>query len=208
LGRYTGAKCRLCRREGMKLMLKGPRCGMEKCALNRREQPPGMHVRRRGKFSAYGVQLREKQKLKRFYGVLERQFRRYFEEAERAKGNTGENLLIALERRFDNVVHHLGMAASRSQARQLITHGHLEVNGRRITVPSHPVRPGDVIAPRRNETTAKLVAKARESTKGQRVPSWLEVTPEPLQGRVMNLPNRDEVSVPVKEQLIVELCSK
>jgi small subunit ribosomal protein S4 len=192
----------------MKLMLKGPRCETAKCAFSRRDYPPGMHAWRRGKFSAYGVQLREKQKLKRYYGILERQFRHYFEQADRAKGNTGANLLIALERRLDNVLHHLGIAASRSQARQMITHGHIEVNGRRIAVPSHPVRPGDVIAPRRDEATGKLVAKAREVVKGRPVPAWLEVTEEPLQGRVVNLPSRDEVSAPVREQLIVELCSK
>ena len=208
MGRETSPKCKLCRREGMKLMLKGTRCETAKCAINRRDYPPGMHAWRRSKFSAYGVQLREKQKVKRFYGVLDRQFRRYFEEAERQKGNTGENLLVALERRLDNVVCRLGMAASRHQARQLITHGHLEVNGRRVTIPSHPVRPGDVIATQRNEGTTALIAKVREGTKGRPLPSWLEVTEEPLQGRVVNLPNREEVSVPVREQLIVELCSK
>jgi len=189
-------------------MLKGPRCETAKCAFNRRDYPPGMHAWRRGKFSAYGIQLREKQKLKRFYGILERQFRHYFERADREKGNTGANLLISLERRLDNVVHHLGMGASRQQARQFITHGHIEVNSRRITAPSHPVRPGDVIAPRRGEGTAKLLAKVRELVKGRPVPAWLEVTEEPLQGRVMQLPSRDEVSAPVREQLIVELCSK
>ncbi len=208
MGRDTGPKCRLCRREGMKLMLKGPRCESAKCAFNRRDYPPGMHAWRRGKFSAYGLQLREKQKVKRFYGILERQFRHYFQEAERQKGNTGENLLVALERRLDNVVHHLGMAVSRQQARQLITHGHIEVNGRRIAVPSHPVSPGDVIAPRRGEGTSALLGKVRELAKGSPVPKWLEVTEQPLQGRVVNLPNRDEVSIQVKEQFIVELCSK
>lgn len=208
MGRDAGPKCRLCRREGVKLFLKGPRCESAKCAVSRRDYPPGMHAWRRAKFSAYGVQLREKQKLKRFYGILERQFRRYFAEAERQAGNTGENLLLALERRLDNVLHQLGLAASRAQARQLITHGHIEVNGASITSPSHPVRPGDVIAPRRNEATAKLIAHSREAAKGRAVPSWLEVTEEPLQGRVINLPNRQEVGIEVREQLIVELCSK
>ncbi len=208
MGRDLGAKCKLCRREGMKLMLKGPRCETAKCAFNRRDYPPGMHAWRRGKFSAYGGQLREKQKVKRFYGILERQFRRYFAEAERQKGNTGENLLVALERRLDNVVYHLGMAASRAQARQLITHGHIEVNGRRITVPSHSVRQGDVIAPRPGEGTSKLLALVREGVKGRAIPKWLERTEQPLQGRVVNLPSRDDVSIPVREHLIVELCSK
>jgi len=208
LGRETGPKCRQCRREGMKLMLKGPRCETAKCALNRRDYPPGMHAWRRAKFSAYGTRLREKQKLKRFYGILERQFRHYFKQAESEKGNTGANLLIALERRLDNTLHHLGMAASRSQARQMITHGHVEVNGRPITAPSHPVGPGDVVAPRRNEATNKLVAKVREVVKGRPVPAWLEVTEEPLQGRILSLPSREDVSAPVHEQLIVELCSK
>jgi len=208
LGRHTGPKCRLCRREGMKLMLKGARCESAKCAFNRRDYPPGMHAWRRSKFSSYGVQLREKQKLKRHYGIFERQFRRYFVEAERQPGNTGANLLMALERRLDNVVYHLGMAASRAMARQLVTHGHIELNGRRINAPSHPVRPGDVIAPARDEATTKLIARARESVKGRPVPGWLEITDEPLQGRVLGLPTRDDVSIPVKEQLIVELCSK
>ena len=192
----------------MKLMLKGARCETARCGFTRRDYPPGMHAWRRSKFSAYGVQLREKQKLKRFYGVYERQFRRYIEEAERKKGNTGEHLLIALEQRLDNVVCHLGLAASRSQARQLITHGHLEVNGRRVTIPSLPVRAGDVIAPRQKESTTKLIASVRESIKGRAVPSWLEVNEEPVQGRVLNLPVREDVSVEIREQLIVELYSK
>lgn len=205
---YSGPKCRLCRREGVKLMLKGARCESARCSFNRRDYPPGMHAWRRSKFSAYGVQLREKQKVKRFYGILERQFRCYFEEANRLPGNTGQSLLIALERRLDNVVYHLGLAASRRQARQLIAHGHMELNGRRVTIASHSVRPGDVIAPQQDEATSKLLAKVRESIKGRTVPSWLEVTDQPLQGRVLNLPSRDEVSIDVREHLIVELCSK
>ena len=208
MGRYTGPKCRLCRREGVALMLKGARCETAKCGFKRRDYPPGMHAWRRAKFSAYGVQLREKEKVKRYYGLFEAQFRRYFEEAERQKGNTGENLLIALERRLDNAVCHLGMAASRSQARQLIVHGHLELNGRRVTIPSQPVNAGDIIAPRRKENTAKLIAQMRETIKGRTVPTWLEVTEEPLQGRVLNLPNRDEIQLSIREQLIVEFCSK
>ena len=208
MGRYTGPTCRLCRREGVKLFLKGERCDSPKCAVNRRNQPPGERRWRRPKVSEYGLQLREKQKVKRFYGVFERQFRRYFAEAERQKGNTGENLLVILERRLDNVVCLLGMAASRAMARQMITHGHIEVNGRRVTIPSHLVKPGDVIAPKQNERTAKLVARALEATKGRAVPAWLEVNPEPLQGRVLRLPAREDVSIDVREQLVVELCSK
>lgn len=208
MGRDTDPKCKRCRREGMKLMLKGPRCESAKCGFTRRDYPPGMHAWRRGKFSAYGLQLREKQKVKRFYGILERQFRRYFREAEREKGNTGENLMVALERRLDNVVCCLGMAVSRAQARQMITHGHIEVNGRRIAVPSHPVSPGDVIAPRRDEATSNLLSKVREITKSRPVPKWLEVTEQPLQGRVLNLPSLEDVSIQVKVQYIVELCSK
>ena len=208
MGRYTEAKCRLCRREGICLNLKGTRCETGKCAFKRRDYPPGMHAWRRSKFSAYGVQLREKQRLKRFYGVMEAQFRHYFEQAERAPGNTGESLLVALERRLDNVLYHLGLAASRPQARQMIVHGHIEVNGRKISMPSAPVKPGDVIIPRHREGTAKLVGLARESTKGRPIPAWLEITEEPLQGRVLALPTREDVSLPIREQLIVEFASK
>jgi small subunit ribosomal protein S4 len=192
----------------MKLYLKGARCDTARCALGRRDYPPGQQSWRRSKFSAYAVQLREKQKLKRYYGVFEAQFRRYFEDAERRKGNAGENLLIALERRLDNVVYHLGIAASRSQARQLITHGHIEVNGRAVSVPSRAVDAGDVIAPRPRESTAKLIAATRESIKGRPMPPWLEVADEPLQGRVLNLPGREDIEFPIREQLVVELCSK
>ena len=205
---YSGPKCRLCRREGVKLLLKGARCESARCSFSRRDYPPGMHAWRRAKFSAYGVQLREKQKVKRFYGILERQFRCYFEEANRLPGNTGESLLIALERRLDNVVYHLGLAASRRQARQLIAHGHLELNGRRVSIASHSVRPGDVIAPQQDEATSKLMGKVRESIKGRAVPPWLEVTDQPLQGRVLNLPSREDVSIDIRQHLIVELCSK
>jgi small subunit ribosomal protein S4 len=167
-----------------------------------------MHSFRRGKFSAYGVQLREKQRLKRYYGVWERQFRRYFAEAGRLPGNTGQTLLLLLERRLDNVVYRLGFGESRAQARQFVTHGHIEVNGRTVSFPSRPVKPGDVIAPRQRGTSAQVVAKVHEGIKGRPLPSWLEVTEEPLQGRVLNLPNRDEVPLPVREDLIVEFCSR
>lgn len=208
MGRITGPKCRLCRREGAKLFLKGPRCDSPKCALGRRDYPPGVQSSFRRKISDYGLQLREKQKLKRFYGVRERQFRRYFQQAERGKGNTGITLLLLLERRLDNVMCRLGLADSHAQARQLITHGHIQVNGSTVSTPSVLVKPGDVIAPRQRPSSSKLVAKIREGLQSRPVPSWLEVTPEPLQGRVLNLPNREEVPVPVREDLIVEFCSR
>jgi small subunit ribosomal protein S4 len=192
----------------MKLMLKGARCESARCSFNRRDYAPGQQAWRRGKFSAYGVQLREKQKLKRYYGVRERQFRRYFHAAERRKGNTGETLLVLLEQRLDTGVCRLGLADSRAQARQLVTHGHIQVNGRTVTIPSQAVTPGNIIAPRQRESSAKLIAAVREGSKGRPVPSWLEVTEEPLQGRMLNLPNRDEVPVPIREELIVEFCSR
>ena len=208
MGRHTGPKCRLCRREGMKLLLKGARCESARCSFNRRDYPPGMQAWRRGKFSGYGVQLREKQKVKRYYGVFERQFRRYFDAAKRMKGNAGENLLLLLEQRLDNVVARLGLAASRPQARQLITHGHIQINGRTVTVPSQPVHTGDVIAPRQREASTKLIAQIRDGAKAAAVPSWLEVTEEPLQGRVLDRASREEIPVPIREELIVEFCSR
>jgi len=208
LGRYTGPKCRLCRREGMKLMLKGARCESARCSFNKRDYPPGQQTWRRRKFSAYGVQLREKQKLKRYYGVFERQFRRYFHEAERSRGNTGESLLIFLERRLDSVVTRAGLATSRSQARQLITHGHIELNGKTVHAPSQWVKPGDVIAPRQNASTGKIMALVVDAVKNRPIPSWLEVSEEPLAAKVLNLPNREEIELPIREQLVVELCSK
>jgi small subunit ribosomal protein S4 len=208
LATNSESKCRQCRREGLKLMLKGARCESARCAFSRRDYAPGMHAWRRGKFSSYGMQLREKQKLKRFYGVRERQFRRYFQLAERGKGNTGITLLILLERRLDNVMCRLGLADSHAPARQLITPGHIQVNGSTVSTPSVLVKPGDVVAPRQRPSSSKLVAKIREGLQSRPVPSWLEVTPEPLQGRVLNLPNREEVPVPVREDLIVEFCSR
>jgi len=209
LGRHTGPKCRLCRREGMKLMLKGARCESARCSFNKRDYPPGQQAwRRRRKFSPYGVRLREKQKLKRYYGVWESQFRRYWHEAERQRGNTGENLLVALERRLDNVVCRAGLATSRAQARQLITHGHIEVNGQTVRAPSRLVDAGDVIAPRQRENTKKIMADVAEAVKNRAIPSWLEVFEEPLSARVLALPNREEVELPIREQLVVELCSK
>ena len=208
MARYTGNKCKLCRREGMKLFLKGQRCFTDKCALSRRDYPPGVHAQRRTKVTEYGVRLREKQKLKRIYGVMERQFKIYFVEAVRQKGNTGENLLRLLERRLDNVVLATGFALSRNHARQLINHGHFRVNERRVDVPSFLVRPGDVITPSTRENARKIVAEAVEVNKSQPVPGWLEVSGDVLTAKVVGIPARTDVPHPIQEQLIVELCSK
>lgn len=208
MARYTGPVCRLCRREGMKLFLKGTRCDTPKCAIDRRDGPPGMQPSRRGKPTDYGIHLREKQKVKHYYGVLERQFRRYFERAERAKGNTGETLMSLLERRLDNVVHRLGFGLSRSQARQIVAHGHITVNGRRVDVPSYQVRPGDVIRVRGRGKSVEMV-KGNLSQTGREVPEFLTlVDGEQPEGRVSRLPDMYDVSIPVQPQLIIELCSK
>ena len=207
MARLTGSVCKLCRREGMKLFLKGQRCFSEKCGINRRDYPPGMHVRPR-KTTDYCVQLREKQKAKRIYGVLERQFRKYFKEAVRQKGNTGENLLVLLERRFDNVMLNLGLAKSRFDARQMIAHGHVHVNGRRCSVPSYLVKPGDEIQVKGKEKITKKAQEAIEVNKGQAMPAWLDAVPSELKGKVVQLPQRTDVPHPIDEQLIVELCSR
>ncbi|MDF1797592.1 MAG: 30S ribosomal protein S4 [Planctomycetota bacterium] len=208
MARYTGNKCKLCRREGMKLFLKGQRCFIEKCALSRRDYPPGVHAHRRSKITDYGLHLREKQKLKRIYGVLERQFRLYFKEAERMKGNTGANLLALLERRLDNVVLASGFAYSRNHARQLVNHGHFRVNGRRVDIASFRVRPGDELTLGPKENTKKLVTDAAEINKSQSVPEWLEVSKETLVSKVVALPKRENIPHPIQEQLVVEICSK
>jgi small subunit ribosomal protein S4 len=209
MGRYTGSVCKLCRREGVKLFLKGTRCHTPKCAVSKREYPPGMHPWRRGKPSAYGIQLREKQKLKRAYGVREGQFRRFFAVASRAKGNTGEALLVMAERRLDNVVTLLGFALSRAQARQLISHGNISVNGRRTTIPSLQVREKMVIKPIGDPVT-KLVRENIEQAKAisNVLPQWLTLKEDPPEGVVERLPRRDEISFDIQEQLIVELLSK
>jgi len=207
MARYRDAKCRLCRREGMKLFLKGARCFTDKCAIERRNYPPGQHCLNRGKLTAFGIQLREKQKAKRIYGVLETQFRRYFSAAEREKGITGENLLKHLERRLDNVVHRLGFAASRREGRQMVAHGHFEVNGRKVSVPSYLVRVGDVVRARQ---TSKMLARVDENMNAGRgqVPQWLELDPNERKGVVRSFPLREDIQIPVSEQLIVELYSK
>ena len=212
MARYIGPACKLCRREGMKLYLKGEKCYSDKCPFERRSYPPGQHGKessfRRRKESDYAMQLREKQKVRRIYGVLERQFRRYFREAERLSGMTGENLLILLERRLDNVVYRLGLADSRAQARQLVQHGHITVNGRKTNIPSFSVRPGDVIAVR-PESRRKRYFKDRKEMLGKRaVPAWLSFDEEKMEGRVVLMPTRQEIDVPVQEQLIVEFYSR
>ena len=209
MARYAGPVCRLCRREGMKLFLKGERCYGEKCAVDRRNVPPGQHGKgRRARLLGYGLQLREKQKVRRMYGVLERQFRRYFEKADRQKGVTGEKLLQLLERRLDNVVYRLGFAASRPQARQLVRHGHFNVNGRRTNVPSFSVSAGDVIAVRPASVKNPAIVYAMEEVKGRGIPEWLELDGETLSGSLTAAPTREQLNLPVQEQLIVELYSK
>jgi len=208
VARHTGAVCRLCRREGLKLFLKGDRCFKEKCAFERRGYAPGQHGRRRTKVQNYGIQLREKQKVKRMYGVLERQFRSYFVSAARSKGITGTNLLQTLERRLDNIVYRLGFASSRSMARQLVAHGHIQVDGRKMTIPSALVKPGNIVALREKSRKNEQVKICLDTAKGRGVPAWLELQAEQFQGTVRQLPEREEILMPIQEQLIVELYSK
>ena len=209
MARYTGASCRICRREGAKLFLKGLRCNTEKCAFNRRSYPSGVHgKRRRVKISDYGLQLREKQKVKRVYGVLERQFRRYFHEADRREGVTGELLLQLLERRLDNVILRSGFAVSLSQARQFVRYGHVRVNERKVDIPSYLVISGDKIQIKTKEKLVKHIKENLEITKERIVPSWLNVDKNNLKAEVTKLPARNEVPFAIQEQLIVELYSK
>ena len=206
MARDSGPQCKQCRREGQKLFLKGERCMTEKCGVERRSYPPGEHGRGRVRASEYRQQLREKQKTRRYYGVLEKQFRGYYEKASRQPGVTGENLLRMLERRFDNVLVRLGFAASRRQARQMINHGHWLINGRRVDIPSYQVRPGDVIAVKAGTDADQTIRDATELT-GQ-VPAWLQADHDALTAKVLREPERSEISAPVSEQLIVELYSK
>ena len=209
MARYSGPVCRLCRRERMKLFLKGDRCFKEKCAVERRNFPPGQHGTRRGRRTlGYGLQLREKQKVKRIYGVLESQFRNYFEEADRRKGITGENLLVALERRLDNVVFSLGFAASRAQARQLVRHGHITVDGKKTTIPSYQLKPGQEVAVKDGSRKNEQIRASVETARGRGVPDWLQLVPENFAGKVVSLPNREDIKLPIQEQLIVELYSR
>ena len=209
MARYTEAVCRLCRRERMKLFLKGDRCFKEKCAIERRSYPPGQHGQRRVRRpSGYGPQLREKQKVKRIYGVLEKQFRSYFQEAERRKGITGQNLLSMLERRLDNGVYSLGFASSRAQARQLVRHGHILVDGRKTTIPSYQVDVDQEIAVKESSRKNDFIRASVETARGRGIPSWLEMDADSFNGKVVALPTRDEIKLPIEEQLIVELYSR
>ena len=208
MARYSDPVCRLCRREGMKLFLKGDRCFKDKCAIERRNYAPGQHGRRRSKVLGYGLQLREKQKVKRIYGLLERQFSLYFQRAANKTGITGENLLRQLELRLDNVVYSLGFAASRAQARQLVRHGHIEVNGKKINVPSYQARKGDSIQVREKSRKNDQIRQAVETASGRGVPSWLQLNAEQFSGSVLDVPKREDIRLPIQEQLIVELYSK
>jgi len=208
LAGYKESVCRLCRRENLKLYLKGERCYSDKCAFERRSYPPGQHGQGRAKFSSYGIQLREKQKVKRMYGLMEKQFHNFFEKAERQKGITGTNLLILLERRLDNMVYRLGFANSRSEARQLVRHNHFQVNGQRVNIPSYLVKAGDVIELQEKSRKISKIGESLESVARRGVPSWLELDKEKFRGRVLSLPSREDLTMPVKEQLIVELYSK
>lgn len=206
MARDRGAQCKLCRREGQKLFLKGERCFTDKCGVERRSYPPGEHGRTRMRQSEYRLQLREKQKARRYYGVLEKQFRNYYKKATRQGGVTGENLLRLLETRFDNTLVRLGFAASRRQARQMIRHGHWTINGRRVDIPSYSVRPNDVIAVKADSPATQMIRDATDLTSA--VPAWLQADHEGLTAKVLRLPERDDIAAPIQEQLIVELYSK
>jgi len=208
LARYTDSVCRLCRRDGIKLYLKGSRCETAKCAIEKRAYPPGQHGQGRKKFSEYGTQLREKQKVKRIYGVLEKQFRNYFFAADKKKGITGENLLQKLELRMDNVIYRMGLASSRSTARQLVGHGHFTVNGKKMNIPSYALEQGDTIALNPNKIKKIPVKSAIENIKEKTLPDWLSFDTDSKQGIIQALPTREHVAMPIEEQLIVELYSR
>ena len=208
MARYTESVCRLCRREGLKLFLKGERCYTDKCAIERRNYPPGEHGPGRPKFSEYALQLREKQKVKRMYGVLENQFRLYFQMAERARGITGETLLQLLEQRFDNMIYRMGFATSRAEARQLVRHGHFMINGHKVNIPSALLKPGDVVSVRERSRTIGRVQEALAQGEHRGAPDWLEVNREGFSARVKALPKRAELTMPINEKLIIELYSK
>ena len=208
MARYLESSCRLCRREGLKLFLKGQRCYTEKCAIERRAYAPGQHGQNRVKLSEYGTQLREKQKVKRLYGPLERQFRSFFHKAEKARGITGESLLIMLESRLDNVVYRMGFCSSRNEARQLILHGHFLVNAKKVTIPSYLVKPGDKISVREKSRQIPRIVESMEEVDRRGLPSWMELDKKNYEGVLKNLPAREEITFPMQEQLIVELYSK
>ncbi len=208
MARYTDSVCRLCRREGLKLFLKGERCYTDKCAIERRNYPPGAHGQGRSKFSEYAVQLREKQKIKRTYGLLEGQFRRYFEKAERLKGITGENLIILLERRLDNMIYRMGFATSRAEARQLVRHGHFLVDGHKVDIPSFLLKAGQVVTVRERSRKVERIVSALEQAERRGVPEWLEVSKDNFSAHVKSVPVRADITMPFNEQLVVELYSK
>lgn len=206
MSRYTGPVCKICRREGMKLFEKGEKCYTEKCEVEKRNYPPGVHVETRSKMTEYGIRLREKQKVKRMYGLTENQFKRFFVMAEKTKGVTGTNLLVCLERRLDNMVYRLGFAVSRKEARQIVSHSHVSVNGKTVDVPSYLVKEGDEVAIRHKELPS--VRNALESVVRRGMPPWLELDKETMSGKIRLLPTREDISVPIKEQLIVEYYSR
>jgi len=206
MARYTESTCKLCRREGMKLFLKGDKCYTEKCPFARRPYAPGQHGQNKKKLTNYGTQLREKQKLRRYYGVLERQFERYFEEAERMKGITGDNLLQLLERRLDNVVYRLSIASSRAQARQFVSHGHILVNGKKVDIPSYLVKAGDVVSVKDSSKSLDVIKNNVEASTN--IPDWLDFNRDSLEGKVLSLPTREHIDLPIEEHLIVELYSR
>ena len=209
MARYTESSCRLCRRENLKLFLKGDRCYGEKCAFERRQYPPGQHGQKRGgKFSDYRSQLREKQKVKRIYGVLEKQFRQFYARADKQKGITGVNLLTLLECRLDNIIYRMGFASSRKQARQLVRHSHYLVNNKKITIPSYQVKVGDKIRVRDESRKIKTISEAMETLVRRGIPNWMEIDKENFEGTLKTLPNREDLTMPIQEQLIVELYSK
>lgn len=208
MARYTGPSCRLCRRENMELFLKGDRCYTDKCAIKRRNYPPGQHGQGRTKTSAYGVQLREKQKVRRIYGLLEKQFRSYFAEADRMRGVTGENLLSLLERRLDNVIYRLGFASSRTESRQLVRHGHFTINGKRVDIPSIQLKVGDVVELREKSKKISSINDALEAVVRRGIPQWLELDRDACKGNIKALPIREDITTPIQEQLVVELYSK
>ena len=209
MARYTGSSCRLCRRENLKLFLKGDRCYGDKCAFERRPYAPGQHGQRRsGKISDYRLQLREKQKVKRIYGALEGQFRRYYYQAEKQKGITGTNLLILLECRLDNTVYRMGFASSRKQARQLVRHNHFLVNGKKVNIPSYQVKAGDIISVKEGSRKVQSIVDAMETVVRRGIPSWIEIEKEEFSGTLTAIPNREDLTMPIQEQLIIELYSK
>jgi small subunit ribosomal protein S4 len=208
MARYTGPLCRLCRREGEKLFLKGTRCQTEKCGVERRKYAPGQHGQGRGKLSDYGLQLREKQKVRRIYGIMERQFRLYFEKAASMKGVTGEVLLQLLERRLDAAVFRMGFAANRREARQLVKHGHFLVNGRSADIPSHLLKPGDIVSVKASSKENPLIAENLSIAEHKGIPDWIQFDAQDVKGTFVRIPTRDEIQLPVQEQLIIELYSK